>query len=928
MCVPEQVDVAIVTVLPEEYKAVLKRLDHHWADGGAHDHPNLYAWELGEVVSPHHSKPYRVVVALAQQAGGTAAATVTAVTAQRWSPRYIMVVGVAGGLRHDELTKLERTLTAKEDATPQVNDLSEDPPEAGDSPDPNGNSLQKGDVVVSSAIWGYEYGKVERGFKPRPDLTYQVDRSLLSAAAVLDDAWTASVNDDVPAAMRKPHIRVGPIASGDKVVDDASDPFFLAVWRAWPELIAVEMEGAGAAQAIQILRDQGMKTGFIMIRGISDMPRVGEVPRPGGQTQERDTWKRYASATAAAVAIQLLRERWPVPPRASEHDPADEAETSEREDSAFETSSTSRKPLNHDDYSNDADAPERVGQARETFEATIDDRADKGGVDATANSTKKRSWAAVAALGGGIGAVVAVILFFATPHDLHWRWSIHAAVLGFSLVFAPILLFNPRRILYRFASLAVAGASVATGLPIASIVLKGYWIDLEVRADLLGSVPVQVALVALAGWALYLARQAENRQAPPATEPVARQLGDAGLGSLIILGIVALVVVAALVAIIALVVIATREPAAQPGRPPPGLITTDEINSFGRKLAGLDEKSKGLSRPLRAERDNLMRRHQNGERTESTDRLVKLLRALAWAYMYDHRSGENLRHAVVLADEACGHRVQSKPRVRCQALQACLQLGNVYEEAYSFGDSNIANRAAFSDAARIVAEAVAMTHESDGSCAKGIKRLEALLLRQEAWLREQKARPVASGSRWAQQDLERAVAVAISAVNASPKADGVARQVAAIASSCLDARLGPCSEVLSVAEAACRSIGKSDTIAMIACRTLADDRTWSDLRGQPAEAFCVQRQDAAMRCATLWGELLQAADGVAVQRPWLPLYESRQAACSLLSSLGDTEELMEELTREHLAQALPHVVLRVQRFLDSLNWVKERDCDR
>lgn len=162
------------------------------------------------------------------------------------------------------------------------------------------------------------------------------------------------------------------------------------------------------------------------------------------------------------------------------------------------------------------------------------------------DEAKGMSWAVIALLAGLGGAAIALALFLATPHELSARWAVHAGVLGFGLVTITVLLFNPRRILYRYASLAMASATVSAGLPIASLKLSGYGIHFEALADKLGSTPAQLGFIALAGYALHLANQAEKK---PATT-TAIKLSDAGTGPLIILAIVAivaLVVVAAMV---------------------------------------------------------------------------------------------------------------------------------------------------------------------------------------------------------------------------------------------------------------------------------------------------------------------------------------------------------------------------------------------
>ena len=112
-----------------------------------------------------------------------------------------------------------------------------------------------------------------------------------------------------------PSVKVGAVASGDKVVDNLADPFFQAVLKEWPKLLAVEMEGAGAALAIKRAVEEGTSVGFGMIRGISDTPSMTTVAAT--QTGERDAWKKYASDAAACLAVHLVQRRWPVKPRES-----------------------------------------------------------------------------------------------------------------------------------------------------------------------------------------------------------------------------------------------------------------------------------------------------------------------------------------------------------------------------------------------------------------------------------------------------------------------------------------------------------------------------------------------------------------------------------------------------------------------------------
>jgi len=275
------VDVAIVTVIQEEYDAVLQHLDTHRHDPGSRARPNLYAWEVGEVAPRDSGGPFRVVVALAGHAGNLPGAEATRETVERWNPRYVLLVGIAGGF-------------AKE-------------------------GLGKGDVVVSSLILGYEYGTLAKKFLPRDDFVFQVDGPLLRSAQALaaqDSKWMKDVKPEPPELSVSPKVVVGPVASGEKVVDDATGTFFLEVLVRWPRVVAVEMEGAGAVTAVEAVRNKGGGVGFLMIRGISDMPLTDShrVRGKSSQKEERDRWKRYAADVAAVFAIRLIRHGWPVRP--------------------------------------------------------------------------------------------------------------------------------------------------------------------------------------------------------------------------------------------------------------------------------------------------------------------------------------------------------------------------------------------------------------------------------------------------------------------------------------------------------------------------------------------------------------------------------------------------------------------------------------
>ncbi|TMC07934.1 MAG: hypothetical protein E6J41_15245 [Chloroflexi bacterium] len=148
---------------------------------------------------------------------------------------------------------------------------------------------------------------------------YRTDAAITTAATTMPirhPRWYAGLIRRGELDVTPPRIHVGTVASGNKVVDDLSDPMFQAVLAAWPHLRGVEMEGLGAPEAIDDARERGLRVNFAMVRGVSDTPSTAPVAAAQStQGEERDLWKGVASEAAAALAIQLIRLAWPVPPR-------------------------------------------------------------------------------------------------------------------------------------------------------------------------------------------------------------------------------------------------------------------------------------------------------------------------------------------------------------------------------------------------------------------------------------------------------------------------------------------------------------------------------------------------------------------------------------------------------------------------------------
>lgn len=246
-----------MTALPKELAAVLEYF------------PTLEKVTVGDsrtyyqgiVVAHDGTSKYRVVAALLQSMGNVQAAAETAELMQHWTPRYVVMCGIAGGLRRGE--------------------------------------LQLGDVVVGTEVVYYELGKVREGGVERRPVSYRSDSLLIDRAMHMHQgsAWRArlpSRPDRSASDARVPAVHFAPVASGDKVIASAADAEGLRSLH--PKLAAVEMEGGGvAASAFAAAR----RVGFLVVRSICDF----------ADRSKNDNWQEYAAHASASFLSDFLATR-------------------------------------------------------------------------------------------------------------------------------------------------------------------------------------------------------------------------------------------------------------------------------------------------------------------------------------------------------------------------------------------------------------------------------------------------------------------------------------------------------------------------------------------------------------------------------------------------------------------------------------------
>ncbi|CAG1010987.1 Regulatory protein AfsR [Anaerolineales bacterium] len=257
-------DFVLITALPEERDALLDNLPgYRQLPPDNESIRNYFQADLPVVFSDGSTGTYRVIVMCLLGMGRIQAATATADAIRKWQPRYIILVGIAGGI------------------------------EARD--------VRIGDILISDQIIDYELQKLT---SQGPEIRWEVlraDPKLLDACRnYRSETWQESIQIQRP-RKGKPRRHTGPIASGDKVIAFGK---VLARYRnVWPKLIGVEMEAAGAAMAAF---QSSAKPGFFMIRGVSDLADENK------GTRSSEKWRPYACAVAAAFIVALLR-NGPIP---------------------------------------------------------------------------------------------------------------------------------------------------------------------------------------------------------------------------------------------------------------------------------------------------------------------------------------------------------------------------------------------------------------------------------------------------------------------------------------------------------------------------------------------------------------------------------------------------------------------------------------
>jgi len=250
-------DFLILTPLAQERDSVLKYLEG--TKKAKVDSKFKHVSYLGEVKTTFPddtTATYKVAIVPLIDMGRAEAATATVQGLERWRPRYVILVGIAGGFRN-----------------------------AG---------VSLGDILIANQIADYEEQKLRDNASTIRWQTFRVDAGLLAQAQNLSGEWASQIAEPRPVEGR-PCVQFGVICSGDKVIaNDLLEKFH----DTWSRLIGVEMEAGGVARAVA---ESGNCQGFFMIRSVSDLADGNK------DSTEVKSWRNYACEAAASYLFAFLK---------------------------------------------------------------------------------------------------------------------------------------------------------------------------------------------------------------------------------------------------------------------------------------------------------------------------------------------------------------------------------------------------------------------------------------------------------------------------------------------------------------------------------------------------------------------------------------------------------------------------------------------
>jgi Flp pilus assembly protein TadD/nucleoside phosphorylase len=247
------VDVVVITALEEEREAFLsklrgaRKLDKQAAD--------VHTYYCSRIRTHRRDRSeYQLIVTSLLNMGPINAAAQAVAIVSRWKPRFVLLVGIACGIRGE---------------------------------------VSHGDVLIASQVADYTLGKQLAGSREVRWEVFPCGASLLDSTNNMAK-WEDKIGVTRPQAGNAQRHK-GVIASGGDVIFD--DQIIATYSKSWPKLVGIEMEAGGVAAG---LHQTPERPEFLMIKSVSDFGKDKHDPQV-------KPWRNYACHAAAAFALALIK---------------------------------------------------------------------------------------------------------------------------------------------------------------------------------------------------------------------------------------------------------------------------------------------------------------------------------------------------------------------------------------------------------------------------------------------------------------------------------------------------------------------------------------------------------------------------------------------------------------------------------------------
>lgn len=288
-----QVDFAIITIIDEEFEAVLKRFPPVTTVQGKRFYNISY-------VKYSESEDYLVVVTRAVEQGNGEAQTIARDIIEDLDPQYLLLVGIAGGVPEDKFTLGDVVVATRLNDFSVSAAIEPQKTEFSSTGGPMHLFIQR--TLANLKAWERKFegwNNEESIGMPYPTVEFQEEKFYGSESwqkkvkETLNHHFGSSNNSRLPLAT------TGAVASSDTLIKDTE------LVKQWQEsarhLSSVEMELGGVYRAARQLEKEYP---IFAIRGISDVI---------GYKRDKD-WTKYACNSAAAFTNAFIRKTQLLPP--------------------------------------------------------------------------------------------------------------------------------------------------------------------------------------------------------------------------------------------------------------------------------------------------------------------------------------------------------------------------------------------------------------------------------------------------------------------------------------------------------------------------------------------------------------------------------------------------------------------------------------